>query len=173
MSPTHQTSILHLSFVLTHTPLHPPTPPRLSPSPFQPHPCFLFSLFIPLFHVQAKYDQMQAARREKILPYVHSDSNLLGAGVHHMPHSKSDANFFSNGGVSHLSNGLAPPPADAAANGHILLREWHDSSEGITLIPVASHAPTQQGARGASAMKLQVEHSPSQRLVTSRNIHHV
>ena len=121
--------------------------------------------------MQAKYDQMQAARREQILPYVHSDSNLLQLGVHHMPHSKSDANFFKNGEASQLNNGVVPSPA-AAANGHILLREWQNSNEGITLIPVASHSPTKDGVRGTSALNSQVEQNPSQR-VHSRSIHHV
>ena len=40
---------------------------------------------------------MQAARRKQILPYVQSDSNLH-VGVHHLPHSKSDANFMAQGG---------------------------------------------------------------------------
>ncbi|KAL8604689.1 hypothetical protein ACOMHN_017648 [Nucella lapillus] len=130
-----------------------------------------------LCYNKAKYDQMMAARRQKILPYVHSDSNLAHLGVPHLPHSKSDANFLSNGQAHTL--GPPPPPLSDAANGHILLRGIPSGGhEGVTLIPVASHMPVDISARGSASSSSSVssalprQSSPSHRL-HSRNIHHV
>jgi hypothetical protein len=94
---------------------------------------FFFSFF---FLLQAKYDQAQAARKEKILPYVHSDSNLQHLGVHHLPHSKSDANFLRNGnhsflqgggdggsGVDYTSSSLMVPQVSGVEVGEFIARE--------------------------------------------------
>lgn len=124
-----------------------------------------------LCYNKAKYDQMQAARREKILPYVHSDSNLARLGVPHLPHSKSDANFLTNGQI----NG---PIHGDTANGHILLQGFPSSHEGVTLIPVASHSPVDVGNRNSASsssstsQQVHFQSSPSHRL-HPRNIHHV
>ncbi|XP_070194086.1 solute carrier family 35 member E1 homolog [Littorina saxatilis] len=131
----------------------------------------LIAVFGVLCYNKAKYDQHQLAKRQQILPLVHSDSELHHHGISHMPHSKSDANFLKNGGIAHL-NGTSPPPL---ANGHILLRDWQGSDEGITLIPVASHTPTEPTARGLTPVSSsqQVQYgNPSSRL-HSRSVHHV
>ncbi|PVD23527.1 hypothetical protein C0Q70_16799 [Pomacea canaliculata] len=91
----------------------------------------LIAVFGVLCYNKAKYDESQAARREKVLPLVHSDPKFYGHGVQHLAHSKSDANFLGSG----LSNGTG-----ASANGHILLQEWQQSDEGLVLLPVASRS---------------------------------
>jgi hypothetical protein len=69
---------------------------------------------------QAKYDQNQAKRREQILPYVHSDSNLNAHFKANLSHSKSTSNLRANGYIH---------PDD-----HILLQN-HVEFENVTLLP--------------------------------------
>ncbi|KAK7501159.1 hypothetical protein BaRGS_00007644 [Batillaria attramentaria] len=126
----------------------------------------LIAVFGVLCYNKAKYEQAQAARREKILPYVHSDSNLVNLGVPHLPHSKSDANFLMNGGPS-IMNGTP----EGVSNGHILLRDWHSSSEGVTLIPVASHSP--QVPTMSLSPSQQVHSLDSRKSLHSRSVYHV
>lgn len=110
--------------------------------------------------LQAKYDESQAARREKVLPLVHSDPKFYGHGVQHLAHSKSDANFLGSG----LSNGTG-----ASANGHILLQEWQQSDEGLVLLPVASRSFPERHLRSSDIKHI---HEPSVHL-HSRNIYNV
>lgn len=112
--------------------------------------------------MQAKYDQIQAARREKILPYVHSDNALYAHGVSHIHPSKSDADFFKDG-KSYLLNG-----GDNLTNGHILLQEWSGNTEGVTLIPVASLSPDSR----QNVLPL-VQTQDTRHNLHSRTVHHI
>ena len=134
------------------------------------HSDSFFSLFVNsdfVNYLQARYNQMHQARREKILPYVHSDSNLHQLGVPHMPHSKSDANFFSSGGPAHVKDPLLSP-SDATANGLV----WHGKAGRAELM---IHSPSEhKGEDGSSKLAAGqvLQNDPFQRL-QSRSVHHV
>ncbi|KAK3090612.1 hypothetical protein FSP39_013132 [Pinctada imbricata] len=60
-----------------------------------------------LCYNKAKFDQNRARRKEKLLPYIHSESDLT-AHLHQkgLPHSKSFANFQNR-------NGMVPHPEES------------------------------------------------------------
>lgn len=80
----------------------------------------MIAIFGVLVYNKAKYDQNQAKRREQILPYVHSDSNLNSHFKMNLSHSKSTSNLRANGYIH---------PDD-----HILLQN-HVEFENVTLLP--------------------------------------
>lgn len=142
----------------------------------------MIAVFGVLCYNKAKYDQAQAAHREKVLPYVHSDSNLLSLGVHHLPHSKSDAHFFDNGEPIFLQNKGADGALSSSSlevpqtNGHILLRDWHDSNDGMKLLP-AGNTMANTGYNRASTLSPSSLHqlysSVSSSSLHSRSIYQV
>ncbi|XP_076441309.1 solute carrier family 35 member E1 homolog [Babylonia areolata] len=83
----------------------------------------LTAVFGVLCYNKAKYEQLQAERRERILPYVHSESILPQIGVPHMPHSKSDADFVLNGDLPHTKSILPLSPTAEEV--------WDESKEGM------------------------------------------
>ena len=95
-------------------------------------------------HFQAKYDQNQAKKRETILPYIRSDSNLNAHYKGSLPHSKSMSNLRENGYVH---------PDD-----HILLQN-NIQMDHVTLLPPMKD-DKERGSFGLSDLH-------------SRGVHHV
>ncbi|BFZ16857.1 hypothetical protein BsWGS_19896 [Bradybaena similaris] len=94
----------------------------------------LVAIFGVLLYNKAKYDQHQASHRKEVLPYVRSsselNSHLAHQGVHHFPHSKSDADFLQNGHAARNQG------SNGDVNGHLLLQDW-EGPDGFTLIPLS------------------------------------
>lgn len=105
----------------------------------------MIAVFGVLVYNKAKYDQNQAKRREQVLPYVHSDSNLNAHLRHNLSHSKSTSNLRANGYIH---------PDD-----HILLQN-NIQLDHVTLLPPMKDAKKDRGSFGLSDLH-------------SRGIHHV
>ncbi|CAG5118628.1 unnamed protein product [Candidula unifasciata] len=111
----------------------------------------LVAIFGVLLYNKAKYDQHQAAHYKEVLPYVRSSSELNShhLGTHHLPHSKSDADFLPNGHITRNTG------SNGDANGHLLLRDW-EGPDGFTLIPLSdrrsedANRPTPSLVRGGN-----------------------
>ncbi|KAL8575320.1 hypothetical protein ACOMHN_003154 [Nucella lapillus] len=126
----------------------------------------LMAVFGVLLYNKAKYEQVQEERRQKVLPYVHSDPNLPQLGVPHIPHSKSDANFYTNGDLSHPDS-RAPPPRTPRSGVEVV---WEGEGVGEEKREGFSLAETEASVESASSPVSVYLESPSA-VLYSRGMH--